>query len=540
MTPPPESSSAQLTFSNLRALPGVLLAGAAGLAHGISFVWPIPVWIPLFTVGLLTAVACASSPRTGFSAGYVYGLAFHGVALNWFFTVVRVHGNQPPAVAAAVLALVVSAAALFPAAYACAASILQARGSQTRALIAAPFIWVALEFAQTHLPDIGFPWNLLGYAVSGNVAVVQLAALTGIYGLSFLVAAAGAYLAWIILNLERTRERRVRWPLLVLIAAAGTGISVAGRIVPEPETKHTAVLVQSNLPQAAFYGRDWIQEHSADLQALEELSVGSGAKNPGLVIWPEVPAPFYFLDKRFAEMAERIARNSASHFLAGVVEWKPDARTAAQTSGRAAFAPYNSAVLLSAEGKREFSYDKIHLVAFGEYVPWRRWLSFAGKLLDMVSDFRAGTEPRVGQLPGGKFGVIICFEAVFPNEVRRFTVSGAELLINISNDGWFGRSAAPDQHLEMARVRAVENRRWLLRATNTGHTVSVDPYGRIVARLAPDTRGTLVAPYDFRSDLTLYVRWGDWFAWMCVVVAVGSLVFGIRGRTEGRQGGKTE
>jgi apolipoprotein N-acyltransferase len=126
----------------------------------------------------------------------------------------------------------------------------------------------------------------------------------------------------------------------------------------------------------------------------------------------------------------------------------------------------------------------------------------------------------VGDLPGGRFGVFICYESIFPDEIRRFAANGASVLINISDDGWFGRSSAAAQHLAMARVRAVENRRWLLRDTNNGITVSVDPYGRIVARLAPNTRGELDAPYAFRSDMTLYARWGDWLAWLCVLGAL--------------------
>ncbi len=150
----------------------------------------------------------------------------------------------------------------------------------------------------------------------------------------------------------------------------------------------------------------------------------------------------------------------------------------------------------------------------------RRWLTFAGKLTADIGDFTPGSVYGVGRLPDGRFGSFICFEATFPDAVRRFTAGGAELLINISNDGWFGRSAAPAQHLMMARVRAVENRRWLLRDTNNGFTVSVDPYGRIVAELPTDIRGQLEAPYDFRSDLTPYVRFGDWFAWLCVLASI--------------------
>ena len=136
-----------------------------------------------------------------------------------------------------------------------------------------------------------------------------------------------------------------------------------------------------------------------------------------------------------------------------------------------------------------FIYDKIHLVPFSEYVPWRNWLFFARDLTGLIGDFQHGTQYKVGTIPGGPFSVYICYEAIFPNEVRRFTLGGAQLLINISDDGWFGGSGAPEQHLAMARVRAVENRRWLLRDTNDGITVSVDPYGRIAARLPADIRG---------------------------------------------------
>ena len=151
-------------------------------------------------------------------------------------------------------------------------------------------------------------------------------------------------------------------------------------------------------------------------------------------------------------------------------------------------------------------------------------MTFAGRLTADISDFTPGTVYRVGDLPGGKFGVYICYEAIFPNEVRHFAGNGAELLINLSNDGWFGRSSAPTQHLMMARVRAVENRRWMLRDTNNGYTVALDPYGRTVAALQTDIRGQLDAPYDFRSDKTLYVRWGDWIAWLCLFASIGLMV----------------
>jgi apolipoprotein N-acyltransferase len=187
-------------------------------------------------------------------------------------------------------------------------------------------------------------------------------------------------------------------------------------------------------------------------------------------------------------------------------------------------------VLLDPSGRRIYTYDKIHLVPFGEYVPLRRWLTFAGRLTADISDFTPGTAYSVGEIPGGSFGTFICYEAIFPGEVRRFAAAGAQLLITVSNDGWFGRSAAPIQHLMMVRVRAVESRRWLLRDTNNGFTAAIDPYGRIVAQLPTDIRGELDAPYDFRTDLTLYARFGDWFSWLCVLATAVLLFFALKPR----------
>lgn len=183
-------------------------------------------------------------------------------------------------------------------------------------------------------------------------------------------------------------------------------------------------------------------------------------------------------------------------------------------------AAYNSAAMVDPAGRVDFQYDKIHLVPFSEYFPWRNFFWFAKDLTALVGEFQHGTHYSVGELPGGRLSVFICYEAVFPNEIRRFVADGAHLLVNLSNDGWFGRSAAPAQHLAMARVRAVENRRWVLRDTNNGLTASIDPYGRIVARMAPDIRGELDAPYGFRDDTTIYTRWGDWLAWLCVAISV--------------------
>jgi apolipoprotein N-acyltransferase len=182
---------------------------------------------------------------------------------------------------------------------------------------------------------------------------------------------------------------------------------------------------------------------------------------------------------------------------------------------------YNSAGLVESQGQRVFVYDKVHLVPFGEYEPFPLIHQVVSSVSDEVGGFHKGNKYAVGRLPNGNtFGVFICYEAIYAGEVRRFAANGAQLFLNISNDGWFGRSAAAEQHLRMARVRAVENRRWIVRSTNNGFTVSVAPYGRIIEPLPPDVRAAVDLPYGFRTDETIYTRFGDWFAWMCVIVSV--------------------
>jgi apolipoprotein N-acyltransferase len=511
-----------------------LLAPVSGAALALAYPdynLPLLGWVAL--AGLVFCSLGAGIARAA-ACGLLFGMAHYIISLPWIYTVLREYGPVPAWQAAGLLALLSLAASAFCAIFAALLAWVSRRNERL-ALLAAPFLWVALEFGRTHLPDIGFPWNLLGYTTSGNLALLQLTSLTGIYGLSLLVAAYNALLVWFLLSVSRSQKRLLATPpvfswlgaTLALLAVASLGPS----LVPTAQPGQVAHLVQTNLPQSMNYGSDWNTVHAADMNELESLTTASGQRRPGLVVWPEVPAPFMLRDSAFAQRAAGIARASQSNFLLGIVNWKPSA-------GR--LVPFNSAALLDPAGRESFVYDKIHLVPFSEYIPWRNGLWFASDLTALVGDFSSGTRYSVGQLPGGRFSVFICYEAIFPDQVRRFVREGAELLINVSNDGWFGRSSALGQHLAMARVRAVENRRWLLRATNTGHTVSVDPYGRIVARLEPHTRGVLDAPYGFRRDTTLYTRWGDGIAWLSVGASLALLLAARRSRSNARAGASND
>jgi apolipoprotein N-acyltransferase len=454
-------------------------------------------------------------PGFTFLLGWLQGAVYYGMSLPWFYTVMRQYGPLPVIQAGAVFALVIVTTSLFHAAFAVVIAWV-GKSSPHRACLAAPFVWVSMEFGMMHLPAIGFPWNLLGYVAAGNLVFVQLAAITGIFGLSLVVACYSALAAWVVLRISQRRRAGIPiWiganALLIVIAVAGP------HYIPQARSDYVAHLVQTNFPVALNYPSDWMQVHAAEMDQLEAISIGAAQKKPGIVVWPEVPAPFSLQDRDFQMRAVRMARGADGGFLVGVIDFKP--------LGNGHTGATNSAALLGPDGAPDFIYDKIHLVPFSEYVPWRNWFFFAKDLTGLIGDFQHGSQYKVGHISGGPFSVYICYEAIFPNEIRRFTLAGAQLFLNISDDGWFGGSGAPEQHLAMARVRAVENRRWLLRDTNDGVTVSVDPYGRIVAQLPAHIRGELDAPYAFRADLTPYARWGDWLPWLCVLITLVLVLF---------------
>ena len=491
------------------------IGGVSGAALSLSYTGyylSIYSWV---CIGVLLVVLFGARPRVAFCCGFLHALLFVFTSVPWIATVLAVHGGLSRAGGWGVLFLIAAIWGILIGSFAWIVNRLSRR-SIALACIGAPFVWVSFEFARARLPEISFPWNLLGYPASANLGLVQITPITGIYGLSFVVAAFNALLAWS--DSAAAPHPRHRLAVVAASAAFILLVMVAGpRFVPKTQASHYARAVQLNFPEAAEYPSDWFGVHARELDEVESLSLAPSADKPDLLVWPEAPAPFSFQDARFAKRASSLAIRFGHPFIAGVIEWKKQE----DASGRSGFAAYNSALLFDAQGQRIFSYDKVHLVPFGEYEPFPLIHHVVTSVSEEVGGFHKGSNYAVGRLPDGhSFGVFICYEAIYAGEVRRFTVNGAQLLINISNDGWFGRSAAPEQHLRMARVRAVENRRWLVRSTNNGYTASVDPYGRIFAPLPPDVRAAADLPYDFRSDQTIYTRFGDWFAWLCVIVSV--------------------
>ena len=500
----------------------LVIAAVTGAALSLSFTGLYLAIYSWVCIGILMVVVFGARPGIAFVCGFVHALCFVLTSVPWIATVLSVHGGLSRAGGWGVLLLIAAAWGILIGTFTWSVNRLSRRSIEL-ACIGAPFIWVTFEFVRAHLPEISFPWNLLGYPASANLGLAQLTAVTGIYGLSFLVVAFNGVLAWADAASSPRPLKRVA--ILAGVAAVLLLLALIGpRLVPTPTPQHLARGVQTNFPEVPQYQGDWFQAHIPDLQEIGGLSLRAspGRERPDLLIWPEAPAPFSFQETQFAKLASALATDFHGPFIAGTIEWRLPADSGTSSGAPKRFVAYNSALLFDAQGQRQFVYDKTHLVPFGEYEPFPLIHRVVTSVSDEVGGFRKGAPTyAVGKLPGGQsFGVFICYEAIYPGEVRKFVANGADLLVNISNDGWFGRSAAPEQHLRMARVRAVENRRWLVRVTNDGLTASVDPYGHIFQLIPPDVRASADLPYDFRTDMTLYARFGDWFAWLCVIVSV--------------------
>ena len=357
-------------------------------------------------------------------------------------------------------------------------------------------------------------WNLLGITQVDNVALCRIASWTGVYGISFEIVLVNVALAAAFLI------PRARRGMMLAAALAAAAVLQAGRLIEAPTApaSHTALLVQQNIPVSADWTPVYFQQTLGSLANLTTNSVGSasGAK-PDLIVWPESPAPFFTNDARFREQISQIARKTKAWLIVGSI-----GSNASHPNAEGAL--FNSAALISPSGDWTSRYDKVHLVPFGEYLPFPSLFSFAGGLTKEVGQFDRGTSRAPLNATSARLGVFICYESVFPEDVRQFGSNGAQVFVNISNDGWYGDSGAYAQHLNQTRMRAIENNRWLLSATDTGVTASIDPWGRIVARLPRKERAALVAPYAPTTVTTFYTRHGDWFAFVCAIISIAALV----------------
>ncbi len=452
-----------------------------------------------------------ASPGQAFMLAYVCGILWYAGTCYWIYDTMRHFGGLSAAEALLALFLFCCYLGLYHGLFGLLLSLLTGPGRDyRRVLVTAPFLWVAVELARTYVT--GFPWNLLGIAQVNNGALCRIAGWTGVYGISLEIMLVNVALAAAFLV-----PREKRGAMLAAALAAAAVLQAGSLIEPPPATAdHAALLVQQNIPVSADWTPAYFQE---TLNQLTELSVKSAAAAPkiDLIVWPESPAPFFTNDARFREAISNMARATKTWTVSGAI-----GTTAIRTYTDAPI--FNSAVLISPGGDWTASYNKVHLVPFGEFLPFPSLLSFAGGLTKEVGEFGRGTSRKPLDAGDVRLGVFICYESVFPGEVRQFANQGAQIFVNISNDGWYGDSGAYAQHLNQTRMRAIENNRWLLSATDTGVTASIDPFGRVAARIPRKERAALVAPYALTSVTTFYTRHGDWFAYACAIISLVALL----------------
>ncbi|HSE94448.1 MAG TPA: apolipoprotein N-acyltransferase, partial [Methylomirabilota bacterium] len=479
------------------------VAAGAGLALHLAFPWPG--WDLLGWVTLAPVLALAVTARSGRQAageGWVAGACFFLPLLRWLTHTMTTFSTLSPPLASLVLVGLAGYCALYWGAVA-TALWWSGRRLGPRALWLAPAFWVTAELGRTHILA-GFPWGLLGYVPYRRLALIQLAAWTGVYGLSALLVLVNTAVAW---PLVRQTRRAAGAAVAVVVLAVGSAWAV-GQARRSAETAPTVpvAVVQGNIEQAV----KWDAAFRAETFRIYDTLTREVAPGRRLVVWPEAAVPVYLrYDAAALNWLTRLAAEVEVPLLVGA----PDA----YAQGRAT-RYLNSAFLVRGEGLQD-RYDKMHLVPFGEYVPLKGVLFFVQAIAAEIGDFSPGSRRVIFPLDGAPFGTVICYEIIFPDLFRRFVAEGASFMVNITNDAWFGDSGGPLQHLAMVPLRAVENGVAVVRAANTGVSALIAPTGAIQAELPLGRRGTLAGEVPLRRTATFYTRAGDVFAYALGLVS---------------------
>ncbi|MGB9627799.1 MAG: apolipoprotein N-acyltransferase [Thermodesulfobacteriota bacterium] len=445
-----------------------------------------------------------------FKLGFFTGvLSFLGM-IYWVMVAVHTYGNIPLILSAGILLLLVIYLSLYIGAFTILTRFIQVRlGIQS--FLFAPLVWASLEYLRSFFLS-GFPWANLGYSQYLNLPFIQMADLTGVYGLSFVIVMVNSTLFEVIRQWPQKKFPFLEMVFTVLVLL---GFLIYGyvkislvdqRMARNPSLK--VGLVQGNIDQSIKWNESFQKE---TIKIYERLSFKAAENNPDLIIWPETATPFFFQDaKEFQPLVLDISKKTNTFLLFGTPSYKIE---------KGKVHHYNSALLVSPEGDIKGKYDKIHLVPYGEYVPLGEYIPL-GSLGEGIGDFKPGKEIFNFSLPQGKFGVVICFEIIFPNLCRKFVKKGADFLVTLTNDAWFGKTSAPYQHLTIANFRAIENRVYIVRSANTGISALIDPVGRIVKRGGLFTEEAIYGIIHLSKEKTFYTLYGDVFAWSCSACSI--------------------
>jgi apolipoprotein N-acyltransferase len=494
-----------------------LLSGAFLALSFPKFGHPAFAWVALAPL-LVAAAHRPQTTRRAFLLGLTAGAVYFTGTLYWLVETMTTFGGLSTPMAAFAAAMLIAYLSLFPGFFA----LIQARLVRVlglRALLLAPFIWVASEMGRTYVLD-GFPWELLGYSQAGVLPIAQLASAVGIYGLSGFVAMVSATAAYATLARDAARWRVIALTLAVVVAVGLWGaLRLRTSALTHAGTPVRVAVLQGNILQdqkwdAAMAG--------AIMQRYVELSREAIGRNAQFLLWPESATPRpYEESPASGEAIRRLARDAHVTMLVGSDQVEP-VRPVDQAKPQVRL--FNAAYLIQPDGSIGAIYRKIHLVPFGEYVPFKRLLFFVGPIVEAVSDFTPGSESLLLPVQGHHASTAICYEVIYAPLMRDFVEHGSELLTTITNDAWYGRSSAAYQHWQQASLRAVEEGRYLARAANTGISGFVDPYGRVLQASDLFTSAVMTEDVRFITDRTIYSRIGDVVGWLSVALTGAALL----------------
>jgi len=492
----------------------LLLLGCGALALAFP---PANLW-PLGLVGLVPLFHLIGRRRSAFRTGFLGGIAFFLPLVYWL---VRLSSNEVdnPVLMSGPLVLLVMLQSLYWGLAAGVSGVLIRRGKLPRVLVL-PVVWTAFEYLRS-LTVLGFPWGNIGYVGTTIPAVIQFASLTGLFGVTFWFALVNAIVLEVI---ERRRDIRIRTValaslLLALVLPLAHGLIVMSR--PAAGDTVRVAVVQPNVEGKKKWDPAF---RNLSYDRLERLTREAGREGPDLIIWPETATPTYLrTDGVQLDWVRRLAADVDAAILTGSPDFE----------GRPGERPryFNSALLIRPDSPDVTRYDKIHLVPFGEAIPFESTFPILERVDFGEADFQAGTARTLFEWRGTTWSTHICYEVIFPGLVREFVDAGAGLLVTITNDVWYGRTSMPFQHAEMARMRTIENRRSLARSANSGISMLVDPYGRVIARTDIFTETFLVADLPIGGDRTFYTRVGDYPGWLALALVGFGLLRAAAGRS---------
>jgi apolipoprotein N-acyltransferase len=460
------------------------------------------------------------TPRQAFKAGVVMGLPYFFGTQYWIYHSISHYGGVPLVLSFLVVLLL----SLFLSLYTGVFGLLFSRimnHSSLPALLAAPVLWVVIEFGRAYL-FTGFPWSSLGYSQYKFLNLIQFADITGVYGVSFVVVAVNGLLADIFIT-GRRQEEMPLFHLFPLVSGGVLLLVVVGALFlygnhrldeDRPGKPLRISVVQGNMEQDIKWSP---AAQGFVLETYENLSTAAVQQaEPDMLIWPESALPFYYgYDQPLTEEFLAFQKTLGTPLLFGAITVRK------KTNG---YNLGNSALLLDAGGELTYTYDKIHLVPFGEYVPLKELLFFIDKVVVGIGDYVPGERYVRAETPHGEFATLVCYEIIFPGLVRKFYRDGGDFIVTITNDGWFGRTTGPYQHWSMAVLRAIENRKPVVRAANTGISGFIDSSGQILARTLLFERTVLTETVKTDSTRTFYSRYGDLFSYLCIIAALGMLL----------------